>query len=175
MPNKGSWVKPFVAGVLFALPVAAGATTFEVGPGKTYANVGDAPLESLVAGDTVLVYYRATPYREKFVIGGSGTQAAPIRVSGVLGPNGERPILDGSGATTRAQLNYPSRGRGIIKIGYSNVPYAVDPKWIVIENLCSYADRLGPYSSEDEASRALEKVKERNEEWDNDPRWNDKG
>jgi hypothetical protein len=42
------------------------------------------------------------------------------------------------------------------------------------ENLCSYADRLGPYPSEAEASRALEKVKERNEEWDNDPRWNDK-
>ena len=42
------------------------------------------------------------------------------------------------------------------------------------ENLCNYADRLGPYPSEAEASRALEKVKERNEEWDNDPKWNDK-
>jgi hypothetical protein len=41
------------------------------------------------------------------------------------------------------------------------------------ENLCNYADRLGPYATEAEASRALEKVKERNEEWDNDPRWND--
>ena len=41
------------------------------------------------------------------------------------------------------------------------------------ENLCSYADRLGPYPTEAEASRALEKVKERNEAWDNDPRWND--
>ena len=38
---------------------------------------------------------------------------------------------------------------------------------------CSYSDRLGPYPSEEEASRALEKVKERNEAWDNDPRWND--
>jgi len=128
-------MRSFVAGVLFAVPVAAGATTFEVGPGKTFANIGDVPLESLVAGDTVLVYYRATPYREKLVIGGSGTQGAPIKISGVLGPNGERPILDGNGATTRAQLNYPSRGRGIIKIGYSNVPYAANPKWIVIENL----------------------------------------
>ena len=32
----------------------------------------------------------------------------------------------------------------------------------------------GPTPREAEASRALEKVKERNEEWDNDPRWNDK-
>lgn len=38
---------------------------------------------------------------------------------------------------------------------------------------CSYADRLGPYPSHEEASRALEKVEERNQEWDNDPRWND--
>ncbi|MGH3463842.1 MAG: hypothetical protein ACRDP9_20445 [Kribbellaceae bacterium] len=38
---------------------------------------------------------------------------------------------------------------------------------------CASADRLGPYGSPEEASRALEKVEERNEEWDNDPRWND--
>ena len=34
-------------------------------------------------------------------------------------------------------------------------------------------DRLGPYSSPEEAARALEKVQERNEAWDNDPNWND--
>lgn len=38
---------------------------------------------------------------------------------------------------------------------------------------CKNADRLGPYASEPEAARALEKVQERNEEWDNDPDWND--
>lgn len=38
---------------------------------------------------------------------------------------------------------------------------------------CDYKDRLGPFGSEAEASRALEKVKERNQEWDNDPKWKD--
>ena len=38
---------------------------------------------------------------------------------------------------------------------------------------CRSADRLGPYASADEAGRALEKVAERNESWDNDPAWND--
>jgi hypothetical protein len=38
---------------------------------------------------------------------------------------------------------------------------------------CPARDRLGPYPSEAEAARALEKVQERNEEWDTDPRWND--
>ena len=34
-------------------------------------------------------------------------------------------------------------------------------------------DRLGPYASREEAERALDKVAERNEDFDNDPRWND--
>jgi len=38
---------------------------------------------------------------------------------------------------------------------------------------CKHADRLGPYPTEAEASRALERVQERNEEWDHDPAWND--
>jgi hypothetical protein len=38
---------------------------------------------------------------------------------------------------------------------------------------CPPIDRLGPYDTEAEAARALEKAKERNEEWDNDPQWND--
>lgn len=38
---------------------------------------------------------------------------------------------------------------------------------------CGTSNRLGPYASAEEASRALEKVQERNEAWDNDPRWND--
>ena len=38
---------------------------------------------------------------------------------------------------------------------------------------CSPADRLGPYASEAEAARALEKVQERNAAWDDDPNWSD--
>jgi hypothetical protein len=38
---------------------------------------------------------------------------------------------------------------------------------------CPASQRLGPYDTEAEAARALEKVAERNEAWDNDPNWND--
>jgi hypothetical protein len=34
-------------------------------------------------------------------------------------------------------------------------------------------DRLGPYASREEAEQAMEKVAERNDSFDNDPRWND--
>src|SRR4029078_9564808 len=118
----------------------ARAETTGVGRGKPLASVGAVPWESLNPGDTVLIYYRATPYKEKFVLARVGTQPPPIPVRGVLGPNGERPVRDGAGATTRAQLNYPSRVRGVIKIGSSTVPFADGspafmPQWIVIENL----------------------------------------
>ncbi len=38
---------------------------------------------------------------------------------------------------------------------------------------CKSADRLGPYDSAADASHALDKVEERNESWDEDPRWKD--
>jgi hypothetical protein len=41
------------------------------------------------------------------------------------------------------------------------------------EDGCRNQDRLGPYATADEASHALDKVAERNQEWDNDPKWND--
>jgi hypothetical protein len=38
---------------------------------------------------------------------------------------------------------------------------------------CRITDRIGPFATREEAAKALEKVEERNEEWDNDPNWDD--
>jgi hypothetical protein len=38
---------------------------------------------------------------------------------------------------------------------------------------CKNADRLGPYATAAEAEHALDRVAERNEQWDNDPQWSD--
>lgn len=51
--------------------------------------------------------------------------------------------------------------------------YCLDHKAVEPEDGCRAADRLGPYATREEAEQALEKVHERNESWDNDPRWND--
>src|SRR5262245_5992249 len=139
MDAKSSMTAGPMLASLLVLSVPANALTFEVGPGKQYASIGEVPWESLNAGDTVLIYYRTTPYKEKFVLSRVGSPSQPITVRGVLGPNGERPVLDGNGATTRSQLNYYSRSRGVIKIGGSTVPFAdgttVMLQWLVIENL----------------------------------------
>ena len=125
--------------VLFATPWSAGvsrATTYRVGTGHPYADPGAVPWESLAAGDSVLVHWRATPYRNKWVINRVGTQVQPIVVHGVPDPSsGALPVIDGQDAATRTQLNYWNENRGVIKIGGSNVPPDGMPAWIVVENL----------------------------------------
>ncbi len=143
----------FLLLVVFAVSPSASAQTgitYEVGPGKTYAAIGDVPWESLNAGATVLIYYRSTPYKEKWVIGRRGTSTAPITVRGVPGPNGELPIVDGNGATTRLALDYWSETRGVIKIGGSSIPSDVMPAYITIENLDIRSARP-PYTFTDDA------------------------
>ena len=39
---------------------------------------------------------------------------------------------------------------------------------------CPAKDRIGPYTSPQEARHAMETVRERNEEWETDPRWDEK-
>jgi len=53
--------------------------------------------------------------------------------------------------------------------------YCLTHKTVEPRDGCKNADRLGPYATREEASRAMDKVAERNESWDNDPDWNDNG
>ncbi|MCM2270910.1 MAG: putative Ig domain-containing protein [Thermoanaerobaculia bacterium] len=111
------------------------AATYEVGPGKPLAAIGQVPWATLEPGDTVLIHWRSTPYREKWVIARQGTAAAPITVRGVPAADGTLPVIDGSGATTPSPLNFWAENRGVLKIGGSNVPADTMPKHIVVENL----------------------------------------
>lgn len=122
-------VAALTAGVSFA------ATTYEVGDGKSYTSIGAVPWESLNAGDTVLIYWRSTPYKEKWVICRQGTSAAPITVRGVAGPSGQFPQIDGNGATTRLALDYWNETRGVLKIGGASVPADTTPQYIIIDSL----------------------------------------
>ncbi|MGS2587602.1 hypothetical protein [Streptomyces hebeiensis] len=38
---------------------------------------------------------------------------------------------------------------------------------------CRAADRFGPYATREEASHAMETARDRNREWETDPRWDD--
>lgn len=125
----------FVALPLLSFYSCAYGAAFHVGPEQIYPAIGDVPWELLDPGDSVYIHWRSDPYHEKWVIGRSGTELAPIVVSGVKGPNGELPIISGENATTRSALNYTNESRGLIKIGSSNIPADTLPTHIVLENL----------------------------------------
>ncbi|MGK4003781.1 right-handed parallel beta-helix repeat-containing protein [Sorangium sp. So ce1036] len=112
---------------------------YQVGPGKEFEAIGDVPLESLVAGDTVRIFWRPDGYHEKIMIGGQGTAEQPIRICGVPGPGGELPVIDGEDATTRPELDFPFDGhqpRGLVIVGHKHDdPYELAPSHITIEGL----------------------------------------
>jgi hypothetical protein len=126
------------AGLIFLslfVATTASATLYEVGTNKPYQNIGDVPLESLVAGDCVRIYWRSTPYREKWVITANGTPTNPVTFQGVPNEQGLRPAICGENAITSTNLDFWNEPRAIIKIGGSSDP-PDDPRanFITIEN-----------------------------------------
>jgi hypothetical protein len=127
------WIVALGAGVVLA--TALPATDYHVGPGQSSAEPGLVPWESLQAGDTVFLHWRTAPYAAKWVLCRQGTVDAPITIRGVRGPGGERPVVTGTNATTRATLDYWGRSRGLLKIGGASVPADTMPQYLVIEGL----------------------------------------
>ncbi len=121
--------------VFFCLVAKTEAAVYEVGPAQAMQSIAQVPWATLQPGDTVLIHWRAAAYKEKWVICRQGTAAQPITVRGVPNQNGELPVIDGNGAVTPLNLNFPSEQRAVIKIGSANVPADTLPKYITIENL----------------------------------------
>ncbi|MFJ4171136.1 hypothetical protein ACIPY3_16655 [Paenarthrobacter sp. NPDC089714] len=103
----GALVAPPPAAAPTACVPSGSGTDYQVGPNSgQLPSLDKVPWEALKAGDTVRIFDRADPYRGKILIPGTGTQAKPIRVCGVKGPTGHRPVIDGSGAIARRGLSY---------------------------------------------------------------------
>lgn len=120
---------------VWVFAVSANAAVYEVKPGTPLDTIAEVPWATLQPGDTVLIYWKPTPYREKWVICRQGTAEMPITVRGVPNENGQLPVIDGNGAVTPTNLSYWNENRGTIKIGGANVPADTMPKFITIEDL----------------------------------------
>jgi hypothetical protein len=51
--------------------------------------------------------------------------------------------------------------------------YCLEHKKVEEGPECPAKNRFGPYGSREEAEHAMETARERNLEWENDPRWHD--
>lgn len=115
---------------------------YDVGPDQDYETPSDVPWESLAPGSLVRIHWRDMPYADKWVVSVAATEDAPVVVLGV--PNdGQLPRIVGAGATTRAELDYWSSTRGIIKIGGSSVPELQTAEHVFIECLDLSGARAG--------------------------------
>ncbi len=128
--------------------VPGSGTDYQVGPGAgQLASIAQVPWNHLVAGDTVRIFWRQAPYKEKFLVTGHGTAQKPIRVCGVKGPQGQRPIIDGKGATTGAGINYGTQilnqTRNVILVMGAAGNYQDAPEYLNIEGL----EITGQYST----------------------------
>jgi hypothetical protein len=85
-------------------PLVISGKTLEVGPTKTYATIAAAAAVAS-AGETILVYYSATPYASvRFTR--AATASSPITVHGVPDSLGRRPVVSGGANTIEAAANY---------------------------------------------------------------------
>lgn len=115
-------------------------TDYQVGPNVgQLASLDLVPWDKLIAGDTVRIFYKSTPYNGKFILAGNGTSTAPIRICGVKGSAGERPIIDGKNAITRKGLAYGNilhETRSVIVVKpLSTQGWTAFPSYIQIDGL----------------------------------------
>jgi len=119
-------------GILLFCSSTFGAV-YQVGTGKQFTAIGEVPWATLQPGDQVWIHWRATPYREKWVIGRSGTATAPITVRGIANSLGQKPVIEGSGAVTPTNLNFWNEARGLIKLGGSSVPNGASVSYVIVD------------------------------------------
>jgi hypothetical protein len=84
----------------------AAGTIYEVGIGQAYTQLSQVPWLKLVPCDTVNIHWQPTPYKEITFLSNRGAANKYIRITGILGPNGERPVIDGNGAAQKAGLPF---------------------------------------------------------------------
>ncbi|QGQ98031.1 hypothetical protein EHS13_25620 [Paenibacillus psychroresistens] len=84
----------------------AAGTLYDVGIGQTYTKLSQVPWLKLLPCDTVNIHWQPTPYKEITFLSNRGAANKFIRITGILGPNGERPVIDGNGATQTPGLPF---------------------------------------------------------------------
>ena len=143
---------PAILGLLLFVQTAA-AVDYHIGPDQGLTRIADAPWDDLRPGDRVFIHWKNTPYKEKWIISGLGTASLPIVVSGVPGPAGQLPVIDGRDAVTPTNLSYWNESRGVIKVGADQNPNTEPPAHIVIENLDIRSGRPAYSFTDDNGAR----------------------
>lgn len=129
-----------------ALDAKGSGVRYDVGPGKTYADLTAVPIQNLKAGSVINVFYRSTPYKTKLAIRSQGSAAAPIILNGVKDSAGNKPVIDCDGAVTNTSNknggiysdSNPEYGEALACVLIKRASadgYGYKPKFITIQHL----------------------------------------
>ncbi|MBI2511764.1 MAG: hypothetical protein HYV96_07295 [Opitutae bacterium] len=129
------------AAALATITITDDEVVYHVGPGQPFTSLAQVPWSTLAPGNIVRIHWRAEAYKEKLLLSARGTAEQPIVVEGVAGPNGEQPVIDGTGAVAAANTGYaPWFGdvmeRSIVAVARAAAqPAAYKPGHLVLSNL----------------------------------------
>ncbi|MDB4948982.1 MAG: hypothetical protein JWM27_1631 [Gemmatimonadetes bacterium] len=118
---------------------AGQGAAYDVGPGQPLATPAQVPWLALRPCDNVRIHWQQNPYRDVVLLSNRGAANRYIRITGVPGPGGELPVLDGGGAKAAAGipwLNPVLEGLGMIVVSPPKAyTYGFKPGYIEISNL----------------------------------------
>lgn len=133
-------------------PLQGKHATYNVGPNQQYTELTQVPWLSLVAGDVVNIYYRATPYATLIGLRAQGTADQPVTINGVTDASCNRPVLTAVNAVPAADskaANFGAdiQGSGIFKIhrAPSDDSSTHKASFIAIKNLKMVGAKSGNY------------------------------
>ncbi|HYD78305.1 MAG TPA: hypothetical protein VEC06_00725, partial [Paucimonas sp.] len=120
---------------------------YNVGPGQAYANINDVPWEALPAHSMVRIFHRTEPYDERIFI-----VRSQVKVCGVPGPNGEKPVLDGRNARVRnnsalqREIGSPTQAWSTINRGVVAIWSRSGIRDVAVEGLALTGTMRAPYT-----------------------------
>lgn len=119
--------------------IAGTGTDYQVGPAFAAKRLADVPWTALGPGDTVRIHWSPEPYRERVLVSTKGTAAAPIKICGVPGPDGQRPVIDGQNSVPvdSAGFRKPEHTVYGLILFYASAgqPWDNRPEYVVVEGL----------------------------------------
>ncbi len=139
-PGSNSQAVTGYTNVTYAANPTGSGTRYDIGGGSLDGDeLDDVPWQSLKPGDVVNIFYRSQPYAHQILLTEQGTEADPIVINGVTGPNGERPVIGGPGhhVAINSEAWHPAYSCTILMINrrHDNGTYGVNAEHYVIQNI----------------------------------------
>ena len=127
--------------IIYPSPDAEYGNVIDVGPGKTYTEIHDIPLNLIIKNTLIKIFHRSTPYRTKVFVDVIANENEKVRFQGIPNADGILPIITFENATTWGNTINTTLESGSTFVVFGT--WDNKPSWIDIVNLHI---KDGPYA-----------------------------